>query len=162
MKLKSVFRTAVPVVIAITLTGCTVTSGRQTEPSATPITSEIATTETALSKPLGSWELKTGVPTNMPADLPVPEGRWLDSSTPFTSDGGMVDLWVSPDEMEAWRDRLKGEGWKFSEPDRLKSPDRIIYTAYKDKTTRSLYFGYTYASKTWDARLTITYTKFPH
>ncbi|WP_347108005.1 hypothetical protein AAHB33_13955 [Paenarthrobacter sp. S56] len=128
-----------------------------------PTTSGTATSEPRLSKPLGSWELNQGVPKNMPTDLPVPEDRWLDSSTnPFDSVGGMVDLWVSPDEMETLRHRLMSEGWKFVEPDRLQDPERIIYTASKDNTIRGLYFGYTYASESRDAQLTITYTKHPN
>lgn len=149
-----------PLLLAIALTGCAMTPAAHPGTTAAPTPSGVIPSEPALSKPLGSWELNQGVPKNMPTDLPIPQGRWLDSSTPFDSDGGMVDLWVSPDEMETLRYRLKSEGWKFGEPDRLKNPDRIIYTAFKDKTTRGLYFGYTYASKTWDAQLTITYTRF--
>jgi len=154
-------RVCAPLVAILALTGCTVIPVTHHETAKAPTPSGIVTSEPVRSKPLGSWELKPGAPQNTPADLPVPEGRWLESSTPFDSDGGMVDLWVNPHEMETLRDRLKSEGWKFSEPDHRKDPDRVIYTAYKDKRTRSLYFGYTYASETWDAKLTLTYTKYP-
>lgn len=33
------------------------------------------------SEPFGSWKLEPGIPENTPADVPFPEGRWIEESS---------------------------------------------------------------------------------
>lgn len=124
-------------------------------PSA-PVTDTAPETET-LSEPHGTWELSAGLPENTPSDLPLPTDRWIEGrSAPFTASGGMVELWVTADEVDEVIAELEHAGWTFGETTKGISVESQV--AFDADQTKSLYVGFRPEDSDRDAQLTVTYT----
>jgi len=143
----------------LALSGC-VAVPEVAAPSTAPFPASSTAPETeAASEPHGTWQLSPGLPDGIPADLPLPADRWIeDRSTPFDdSDSvGMVELWVTADEVDEVILELEGAGWIFGEP--TEGAFGWSQVAFKDDQTKSLNIGFRPEDSERDSQLTVTYT----
>ncbi|HCS59932.1 MAG TPA: hypothetical protein DIW46_00825 [Microbacterium sp.] len=140
------------------LSGCTPDT-EAVVPSDRPIAqSTVAPTTEMQSEPHGTWTLSQGLPENLPDELVLPEDRWIeDRSTAFDDSGGMVELWVSEEEVDNVIARLEKAGWVFGEA-RSGSAGRFSFGAFNADQTESLYVGFRPEDSERDSQLTVTYT----